>query len=133
MVSDWSGDFHSCNRRPNLLPTLSSSGVVKSHVPYHPRRRMGSPLTPIVHRKLCPRRWRERTILWHYYLWLLVLDLAPVQNRTIHDRLPLYDRLGYILLHSLLAHFFPTTRQHQRLRKPNHLPPKARYQYWQDE
>jgi hypothetical protein len=35
--------FSLCNRRPNLLPTLSSSGMDGLHMPYHPHRLMGFP------------------------------------------------------------------------------------------
>jgi hypothetical protein len=133
MVSDWSCHFHFGNRRPNVLLTLPSSGVVGSHMPYHPYRLVGFPIIRIVHRTFCPSRPRERIILRNFYLWLLVLDLAPAQQRTIYDRFPPHAHLGYILPRSLLVRIFPTTRQHQRLGMQNHLPSAARHQDWQDE
>jgi len=74
---------------------------------------MGFPRIHIVHRTFCNHRTGERTTLWNLYCWLLVLGLAPVYSRTIWCRLPLHDRLGYILLNPLLTPIFPTTRQHQ--------------------
>ena len=112
MVLDWSSDFYFSNRLPYLLPALSSTEVGGSHVPYRPYRFMGSPLTRIMHRTFCLCRTRKRAILWNHYFWLLVLDLAQVPNRTIYHGLPLHGHLGYILLHPLRAHIFPTTRQY---------------------
>jgi len=115
VVSDRSSDFHFCNRRPNLLPTLSFSGVVGPYLPYHPRRLMGFSLLRHVHRKLYHPQTRERTILWNQSWRLLVLALFPVRNGKIYLRLPLHARRRSILPHPLLPCLFATPRPRQRL------------------
>lgn len=66
VVSDWSSDFHFCNRRPYLQPTLPSSPMVGSHVQHRPRRRMGPPSTRNMHRQLYPSGTKgERSIIWN--------------------------------------------------------------------
>ena len=133
MVSDWSSDFHSCNRCPYLLPTFSVSKVVESHLPYRPHHLMGLPLIRLVHRKFCHRQTRERTSLCNHSQRLLVLDLATVPDGTIYLRLLLHAPRHCFLPHPLLARLFPTPRQHQRLGIQNVPSSTARCQDWQNE
>jgi hypothetical protein len=110
-ILDWDSNFLFCNRRPHLQPTLPSSSMVGSHMLHRPYFLMGPPPAPGVHRKFYYRRpKRERTIPRNR--WLLVLDHAPIPNRTFCHVLPLHARRRSILLRPLFPRVLPTARQY---------------------